>query len=143
MPIKNVVYRKSAGKGRVSAPAFEFKPFSEKQKKLLTWWMDSSPFKDYDTVICDGSIRSGKTVAMIISFLLWSLAKYDFENFIIAGKSMGALKRNVLEPLFKIITAKGLDYSYVRTENPHIIIGSNKYYLFGASTEASQDTLQG
>lgn len=122
---------------------FEFQPFSLKQKKLLTWWHPKSPFADYDTIICDGAIRSGKTVAMILSFVTWSLSTFQNENFIIAGKSMGALKRNVLEPMFKILASQGLDYKYVRSENPHIVIGSNYYYLFGASNEASQDTLQG
>lgn len=128
---------------KAQAIPFEFKPFSLKQKKLLTWWHDNSPYKDYDMIVADGSIRSGKTIAMIISFLTWSLSTYDGDNFIIAGKSMGALKRNVLEPLFRILSAKGLSYKYVRSENPHVIIGNNFYYLFGASTEASQDTLQG
>jgi PBSX family phage terminase large subunit len=107
------------------------------------WWTDKSPVKDYDMIICHGSIRSGKTIAMIDSFITWSLAKHQHQNFIIAGKSMGALKRNVLEPMFKILTAKGIDYHYHRSENPYVMIGSNTYYLFGANNESSQDTLQG
>ena len=122
---------------------FQFQPFSKKQKKLLTWWHPQSPYHDYDMIICDGAIRSGKTIAMITSFILWSTQTFENENFIIAGRSMGALKRNVLEPMFKILTSQGLSYKYVRTENPHIIIGNNFYYLFGASNESSQDTLQG
>lgn len=122
---------------------FEFQPFSKKQKKLLSWWHDSSPFKDYDTVICDGSIRSGKTIAMIFSFIVWSVHTFQHQNFIIAGRSMGALKRNVIEPFFQILASQGLNYEYKRSENPHIKVGTNTYYLFGASTEASQDVLQG
>lgn len=123
--------------------SFKFQPFSRKQKKLLMWWASKSPYKDYDTVIAEGSIRSGKTIAMIDSFITWSLAKHRDQNFIIAGRSMGALKRNVLEPMFKILVVKGIEYHYHRSENPHVIIGSNTYYLFGANNEASQDTLQG
>ncbi len=107
------------------------------------WWTDKSPYKNYDMIICHGAIRSGKTIAMIDSFITWSLAKHKDQNFILAGKSMGALKRNVLEPMFQILTAKGIDYHYHRSGDPHIIIGTNTYYLFGASNEASQDTLQG
>lgn len=128
---------------RKKTTSFLFKPFSNKQKKLLMWWTDKSPFKDYDMIICHGSIRSGKTIAMIDSFVTWSLEKHRSQNFILAGKSMGALKRNVLEPMFQILTAKGIDYHYHRSENPHVIIGTNTYYLFGANHEASQDTLQG
>jgi PBSX family phage terminase large subunit len=128
---------------RKKGSSFKFQPFSVKQKKLLTWWHPKSPYCDYDMIIADGSIRSGKTISMIISFIAWSMTNYTNENFIIAGKSMGALKRNVIEPMFKILNAQGLDYKYVRSENPHIIVGSNFYYLFGASNESSQDTLQG
>ncbi|GAA0390429.1 PBSX family phage terminase large subunit [Paenibacillus motobuensis] len=123
--------------------SFKFKPFSLKQKKLLMWWTDNSRYKDYDMIIAEGAIRSGKTIACIDSFITWSLSKHRNQNFIIAGRSMGALKRNVLEPMFQILTAKGIEYHYHRSENPHVIIGSNTYYLFGASNEASQDTLQG
>lgn len=128
---------------RKKTTTFKFQPFSNKQKKLLMWWTDNSPYKDYDMVVAEGAIRSGKTVACIDSFVTWSLDKHRNQNFIIAGRSMGALKRNVLEPMFQILTAKGIDYHYHRSENPHIIIGTNTYYLFGASNEASQDTLQG
>jgi len=124
--------------------AFEWKPFSVKQKKLLTWWTDKSPHRNKDMVIADGSIRAGKTVAMVDSFITWSQVRFQSEQFILAGKSMGALKRNVIEPLQKILAAKGIPYRYIRSsDSPHIQIGSNIYYLFGANNEKSQDTLQG
>jgi len=122
---------------------FKFKPFSIKQKKLLTWWTDKSPYKDYDMVIADGSIRSGKTISEIDSFLTWSLYTYKYQDFIISGKSMGALKRNVIKPAQQILTAKGIPFEYKRSQDPHMKIGTNIYYLFGANNEASQDTLQG
>lgn len=123
--------------------SFIFKPFSRKQKKLLMWWTDKSPYKDYDMIIAEGAIRSGKTIACIDSFITWSLAKHRNKNFIIAGKSMGALKRNVLGPMFQILAAKGIEYHYHRSGDPYILIGTNTYYLFGANNESSQDTLQG
>lgn len=122
--------------------AFEFKPFSQKQKKLLYWWEKGSPYKDYDIVIADGAIRSGKTIAMICSFLRWSMKNFQGESFILAGKSIGALKRNVLKPMFQILEAWGIKYEYNRSEH-FIVIGTNTYYCFGANNEASQDVLQG
>lgn len=127
---------------KAQAAAFKFQPFSLKQKRVLTWWMDQSPYKDYDMIICDGSIRAGKTVAMIDGFLTWSLATFENESFILAGRSMGALKRNVLKPMFQILVAKGMPYRYHRSEH-YIEIGTNTYYCFGANNEASQDELQG
>ncbi len=122
--------------------AFKFRPFSLKQKKLMYWWKDGSPHQNKNVVIADGAIRSGKTIAMIASFMQWSQSTFSNEDFIIAGKSIGALKRNVVKPLKQIITAWGWGFDHNRSEN-YIIIGSNTYYLFGANNEASQDVLQG
>jgi len=35
--------------------AFQFQPFSRRQKQLMTWWMEPSPYRDCDMVIADGS----------------------------------------------------------------------------------------
>ncbi|MCO7127800.1 PBSX family phage terminase large subunit [Sporolactobacillus shoreicorticis] len=123
---------------------FQFKPFSDQQIKLLTWWLPGvSPYADYDGIIAEGSIRAGKTIAMIDSFLTWSLETFDGESFILGGKTMGALKRNVLNPLFQILVAKGIAYKYIRSDDPHVEIGNNIYYLFGGDNEKSQDKVQG
>ncbi|MGE5522205.1 MAG: PBSX family phage terminase large subunit [Rhodospirillaceae bacterium] len=129
---------------RQTSDAFRFRKWSRRQKQLLTWWRPGSPYADYDAVIAEGSIRSGKTVAEILSFLLWAQESYDGESFILAAKSMGALKRNVIRPLLRILAALGLPYDYVRAgADPHIRIGTNTFYLFGANNEAAQDVLQG
>lgn len=129
-------------KSKLKGASFDWQPFSDKQNKLLRWWLPQSPHHDKDMVIAEGAIRSGKTVSMIDSFVTWSLSEFEHENFIIAGKSIGALKRNVLEPMFKILNSKGIKYKFNRSDT-HVIIGSNTYYCFGANNEASQDTLQG
>lgn len=97
---------------------------------------------DCDIMIADGSIRSGKTIACICSFLQWSQETYSGEAFIIAGKTIGALKKNVIKPMLQILTAWEWEYEYNRSEN-YIEIGGNTYYMYDASNEASQDKLQG
>jgi len=124
------------------AAAFELKSYSNKQLRLLAWWAPGSPVRNQEMIIAEGAIRSGKTVAMIDSFITWSLETHRNQSFIIAGKTAGALKRNVLKPLFAILAHKQIAYRYNRSEN-FIRIGSNTYYCFGASTEASQDVVQG
>ena len=121
---------------------FRFQKFSRQQKKLLTWWMPESPYRDHDMVIATGSVRSGKTIAMIDGFLIWALSNFENEDFILAGRSMGALKRNVLQPMFRILRAKGIEFHYNRSDH-FITIGTNTFYCFGANNEASQDVLQG
>ncbi|SMC17250.1 phage terminase, large subunit, PBSX family [Clostridium acidisoli DSM 12555] len=121
---------------------FRFKPFSLKQKKLLFFWEKGSPFDDKDIVIADGAIRSGKTIACICSFIRWSLKYFNGENFILSGKTIGSLKKNVIGPMQQILMAWKLEYTYNRSEN-YIVIGDNTYYMYDANTEASQDKLQG
>src|ERR1035437_7659475 len=110
--------------------AFKFKQPSLKQLQLITWWMPESPYRDCDMVIADGSIRAGKTIAMIDGFVTWSLETFEHEVFILAGKSIGTLKRNVLRPMFQILTAKGIAHKYHRSEN-FVEVGTNTYFCFG------------
>lgn len=124
--------------------SFKFKPFSEQQQRLMHWWRPGLTSAENDFVIADGSIRSGKTIACIIGFLTWSQERFSGQSFILAGKTMGALKKNVVRPMQQILEAWGWSYTYIRSgTDARIEIGSNTYYLYGANTEASQDALQG
>lgn len=123
---------------------FRFKPFSPKQRRLMCWYEPGSPHQDCDMVIADGAIRSGKTVAMICGFFRWSLESFQGETFILAGKTVGALKRNVIGPALEILRAWGLPYTYVSSgDEARLEIGDNTYYLYDAHNERSQDRLQG
>ena len=93
-------------------------------------------------MLADGAIRSGKTVAMILSFLRWSQACFRDQDFILAGVTTGALTRNVLSPMFQMLDALGLPYEHRRSSG-HVRVGSNRYHLFGADKENAQDKLQG
>ena len=131
---------------RIQSDVFKFQPFSPKQKKVLTWWMPQSPFNDYDGVIADGAIRSGKTVAMETSFLLWAMTTYDSRDFALCGKTIGSLRRNVLRDFCKIARGRGYEVQDKRSEHVIIISGggrTNYFYYFGGRDEASQDLIQG
>lgn len=123
---------------------FKFLPFSDQQKRLMNWWRPGLVSAECDYVIADGSIRSGKTIACICGFLMWSQEMFDGQSFILAGKTMGALKKNVVRPMLQILEAWGWPYTYIRSgTDARVEIGSNTYYLYGANTEAAQDALQG
>ena len=79
---------------------------------------------------------------MILSFLLWSQSCFSGRDFILAGVTAGALKRNVLSPLFGMLETFGISWEYHRAEG-RIVIGSNAYHLFGADKDNAQDKLQG
>ena len=75
---------------------FKFKPFSQKQRKVMNSWCENSPVKDKDGIIADGAIRSGKTVSMSLSFVMWAMSSFNGENFGMCGKTIGSFRRNVL-----------------------------------------------
>lgn len=125
---------------------FKFTPFSLKQRIVLEWWCDGSPYKDKDGIIADGSIRAGKTTAMAFSFVMWAMDTFDGENFAMCGKTINSLRRNVIKQLKKILISRGYLLKEHRSENYiTIIMGDveNDFYLFGGKDESSQDLIQG
>lgn len=125
---------------------FHFQPFSQKQRKVLNWWCDDSPVKDKDGIIADGAIRSGKTVCMSLSFVLWAMTRFNGQNFGMCGKTIGSFRRNVLFWLKMMLRSRG--YVVVDHRNDNLVIVSrgdvmNYFYIFGGKDEGSQDLIQG
>lgn len=126
--------------------SFKFRPFSRRQKMILTWWMPGSPYEHYDGIIADGSIRSGKTVSMSLSFVMWAMQNYNGYNFGLCGKSIGSLRRNVINALKQMLGGLGYQVQDKRADNYLIIRCSgvvNYFYMFGGKDESSQDLVQG
>lgn len=120
--------------------------FSNKQLKVLTWWMESSPVKDYEGIICDGSIRSGKTVSEGISFFIWAFANFSGQNFALCGKTINSFRRNVWNWAKSILRLRGYHITESRDENKITISYKgviNYFYVFGGRDERSQDLIQG
>lgn len=125
---------------------FKFQPFSQKQKQVLTWWMRDSPVKDYDGIIADGAIRSGKTVSMSLSFVFWAMSSFNGQNFAMCGKTIGSFRRNVLFWLKLMLKSRGYRVADHRADNlVEISRGevTNHFYIFGGKDERSQDLIQG
>mgnify|MGYP002711258796 FL=1 len=125
---------------------FKFKPFSQKQRKVLNWWCRSSPVRGYNGIIADGAIRSGKSVAMSLSFVVWAMSEFEACNFAMCGKTIGSFRRNVLFWLKLMLRSRGYSVTEQRTENLVIVRrGSveNYFYVFGGKDERSQDLIQG
>jgi PBSX family phage terminase large subunit len=125
---------------------FKFKPFSKKQRMVLNWWCDSSPVKESNGIIADGAIRSGKTVCMSLSFIMWAMYKFDGQNFAMCGKTVQSFRRNVWFWLKLMLICRRYKYKEHKTENYIEISKGNKvnyFYIFGGKDEASQDLIQG
>ena len=82
--------------------------FSPKQRQVLTWWTPGSPHFEKEAIVCDGAVRSGKTLAMGLSFFLWAMTCFHGRKFGICGKTIGSLRRNVLSEILPRLTELGL-----------------------------------
>ena len=125
---------------------FKFQPFSKKQRKVLNWWCSESPVKDAEGIIADGAIRSGKTVSMSLSFILWAMTSFSGQNFAMCGKTIGSFRRNVLFWLKLMLKSRGYKVEDHRADNLVIVSSGtveNYFYIFGGKDERSQDLIQG
>ena len=111
----------------------------------MTWW-NRPGLKDFDGILCDGAVRSGKTVCMVVGFFLWSMASFDHATFAICGKTVGALRRNILGNLEDWL-GQLFQIKEYRSENKLIVTDAtgkeNTYYLFGGKDESSCKLIQG
>lgn len=120
--------------------------FSPKQRRVLRWWQRRSPDHSYDALICDGAVRSGKTLCTSLSFLLWAMTCFHGASFALCGKSTGAVRRNLWEPVRAKLKTLGIRWTDKRSENRislSLAGRENTFFLFGGYDEASADSIQG
>ena len=111
----------------------------------MTWW-NRPGLKAFDGILCDGAVRSGKTVSMVVGFFLWSMANFSGSTFAICGKTVGALRRNILANLEGWL-GQLVEIREYRSENKLVVSDGtgreNTYYLFGGRDESSCKLIQG
>ncbi|MDE6834712.1 MAG: PBSX family phage terminase large subunit, partial [Ruminococcus sp.] len=119
-----------------------YKKFSSRQLELMFWWCRPQT-KNSDVVICDGSVRSGKTMSMTIGFVLWSMQNFNGVNFAICGRTLDTLRRNIIEPMrhwldgiFTILFRR----NFIEISGQNV---KNRYYFFGGHDSSSYKTIQG
>lgn len=112
----------------------------------MTWWLPGGPNAGYEAIVCDGAVRSGKTLAMGLSFFLWAMTLFDGTRFGLCGKTIGALRRNVLAELLPRLQALGAEVREKRSENLLTVTLAghrNQFYLFGGRDEGAAALIQG
>ncbi len=120
--------------------------FSRKQKQVLTWWVPGNPYYGREAILCDGAVRSGKTLAMGLSFFLWAMASFDGQRFGICGKTIESLRRNVLSEILPRLESLGAQWKEKRSENLVTVTfqgHKNRFYIFGGRDESSASLIQG
>ena len=123
-----------------------WKAFSEKQKTVLTWWVPGNPHAGKEAILCDGAVRSGKTLAMGLGFFLWSMTCFQGKKFGICGKTISSLRRNVLSEILPRLEALGATWKERRSENLVTVRfrgRENQFYIFGGRDESSASLIQG
>ena len=120
--------------------------FSPKQKIVLNWWMPDSPYREKEAIVCDGAVRSGKTLVMGLSFFLWAQTCFQGQRFGVCGKTISSLRRNVLSEILPRLEGLGARWKERRTENlvtVQFLGHENQYYIFGGRDESSAALIQG
>ena len=124
----------------------KYSAFSEKQRKALTWWMPGQDTARYEALVCDGAVRSGKTLAMGMGFFLWAMICFDKQRFGICGKTIQSLRRNVLAEILPRLTKLGMVWKEKRSDNLLTVTfhgRENRFYIFGGRDESSASLIQG
>ena len=120
--------------------------FSPKQRLVLTWWVPGNPNWGKEAIICDGAVRSGKTMAMGLSFFLWAMTSFQDQRFGICGKTIESLRRNVLAEILPKLEGLGGQWKEKRSENLVTVRfrgRENRFYIFGGRDESSASLIQG
>lgn len=116
--------------------------FSKKQLEILKF-----PYSDYNSLICDGAVRTGKTIVMGISFISWSMNTFNGKNFGICGKTVKSAERNIIKELMKIKYLRETYEMKYSSSNSLLTIKrgnvTNYYYIFGGKDESSYQLIQG
>ena len=114
--------------------------FSPKQRKLFQWW------RDYDAVICDGAVRSGKTFAMGLAFFLWAMSCFRGQQFGLCATTQNGVRRNLLAPVIPVLHRLGFQVEE-RLSRSQVVVSrggrENVFYLYGGRNEGSPALIQG
>lgn len=121
-----------------------FTKLSKKQKTVFRWAYKPDAY----ALICDGSVRSGKTASMACAFILWAMATFDRARFGICGNTVQSAERNIIMELLQMADITHyFNVSYIGGSK-HILTvkgngKQNQFHVFGGKDEASYKLVQG
>ena len=115
---------------------------SFKQKKILSF-----SYSDYDALICDGAVRSGKTSIMMVSFIDWAMREFSGQRFGICGKTVDSATKNIVVPYISMSYAKERYTLRWRRSDKLMEVKrgavTNWFEVFGGKDESSFMLIQG
>lgn len=104
-------------------------------KQLDSW----EAMADNRMVVCDGSVRSGKSVGADVAWLDYC-RHAPAGNLLMAGKTERTLKRNVIDPLIELLGSNRCRYVGGSGE---LWIAGRRVYLVGANDERAEEKIRG
>ena len=113
--------------------------------KVLTWWLPEAE-RRYDGIICDGAVRSGKTLCMSVSFITWAMVNFSDTGFAVCGRTIASVRRNITSPVLPLLRSLGFDVTEKLSRNLVEISAfghRNSFYIFGGRDESSASLIQG
>ena len=115
---------------------------SEKQKKILAF-----QYSRYDSIICDGAVRSGKTSLMMVAFVDWAMREFSGRRFGICGKTVDSCVKNVVQPYLFLSYAKSRYTMRWKRADKVLEVrrgaATNYFEVFGGKDEGSAALIQG
>lgn len=114
--------------------------------KVMCWWSAKSADRKKSALICDGAIRSGKTLCMSLSFICWALTCFNDCSFAICGKTIRSVRRNILNDLIPQLKEMGFSVNHKLSESLLEVSGlgrKHRFYIFGGKDEGSGSLIQG
>ena len=106
---------------------------TDKQRELFADWKHGRLRR---INIIEGSVRSGKTYSTLILWALWLATRPKGGKYLMAGRTLTALKRNCLEPLQELLGADTMSFS-TAAKRAHIL--GRCVELEGASNALSEN----
>lgn len=94
------------------------------------------------TNILTGSVRSGKTVASMITWIKMSQTLPP-GDLLMVGKTLGALNRNVVNPLIDVFGRQNIRKKRSEDGSHELYIRGRRVYLVGANDERSEGKIRG
>ena len=117
-------------------------PISEKQKRIMAF-----PYTNFDCIICDGAIRSGKTSFMMLAFVDDAMRRYNGQRFAICGKTVDSTVKNIVVPYLGVTWAQDkYNLSWRRADKVLLVSDGehqNIFEVFGGKDESSFSLIQG
>ena len=114
----------------------------EKQQKILAF-----PYSNYDVLICDGAVRSGKTSIMMVAFVDWAMRCFNGCRFGICGKTVDSATKNIIAAYTQMTYAnRRYSIKFRRAEKIMEVRRGNTvniFEVFGGKDEASAALIQG